>query len=123
MLAITFTRNACDEMKARLRRLLGHAVASNVVVLTIHSFCLRVLRRHLQELGGSFTYSGNDFTIASKREQVFLTFMILVIFAVDVLKSSVKLANFSPFPYTPLPTPSLSSCCSTPLHQDSNFLI
>ena len=71
VLAITFTRNAADEMKERLAK----AGQTGVLVLTIHSFCLRILREHLgslAECGGGEAYGGyvGDFTVASNREQV-----------------------------------------------------
>ena len=79
VLAITFTRNACEEMKARLKLFKG-----GVVVQTIHSFCMRLLRAHLPALSGFGEErlegaglgecAGLDghFSVANKREQVLM---------------------------------------------------
>ena len=46
ILAITFTNKAANEMKERITSLLGpHALGS--LVCTIHSLCVRILRRHI----------------------------------------------------------------------------
>ena len=42
ILAITFTRNAADEMRERLKKGCGSARGKGIVILTIHSFCLRL---------------------------------------------------------------------------------
>lgn len=43
ILGLTFTRNAAEEMRNRLKTLLGSA-AHRVMLLTIHSFCHYLLR-------------------------------------------------------------------------------
>lgn len=56
VLAITFTNKAATELKDRLSALLGPQ-AQNIWALTFHSACCRILRRDIERLGytGSFT--------------------------------------------------------------------
>ena len=57
ILAITFTNKAADEMKTRLRGILGEP-AGDIWACTFHKACVRILRRDADRLG--FT---NSFTI------------------------------------------------------------
>ena len=66
ILAITFTNKAAGEMKERVRNMLDLRGASPWVS-TFHSFCLRILRRHISELGFS-----NDFAIYDSQDQLTL---------------------------------------------------
>ena len=69
ILAITFTNKAADELKARLERALGD-VASDIWAMTFHSACVRILRRHIELLGytKSFTiYDSSDSQSVMKR--------------------------------------------------------
>lgn len=50
VLAITFTNKAAKEMKERVQALLGDMSAA-VQISTIHSFCVRLLREDIYELG------------------------------------------------------------------------
>ena len=61
ILAITFTNKAANEMKERVEKLLG-PLAYGTTVCTIHSFCVRILRRHIQALGypSSFVIMDED---------------------------------------------------------------
>ncbi len=62
ILAITFTNKAANEMKERLRTMLG-TVAEDVNAGTFHSVCVRILRRDIEKLGyeRSFTiYDADD---------------------------------------------------------------
>lgn len=61
ILAITFTNKAAREMKERVESLLGD-VAKAVNISTIHSFCVRLLREDILELGypRNFTILDSD---------------------------------------------------------------
>ncbi|GJL79127.1 MAG: DNA helicase [Nitrospinaceae bacterium] len=66
ILAITFTNKAAAEMKERVRKILGHT-DSSPWISTFHSFCLRILRRHISTLG----FPG-DFVIYDSQDQLSL---------------------------------------------------
>lgn len=51
ILAVTFTNKAANEVKERLRRLIGPA-AGGLWLGTFHSICLRILKRDIKHLGG-----------------------------------------------------------------------
>lgn len=59
ILAVTFTNKAANEMKARLKDLLG-PVADDLVMGTFHAFCARVLRRDGKHVGLEPTYTIYD---------------------------------------------------------------
>lgn len=61
ILAITFTNKAANEMKERIHRLLGDKGRA-VLVSTIHSFCVRILREDIGVLGWprNFTVLDSD---------------------------------------------------------------
>jgi len=61
ILAITFTNKAAREMKERIGRLLGPD-AENIWISTFHSMCVRILRRDIDRLGYSRTFSILDTT-------------------------------------------------------------
>ena len=66
VLAITFTNKAAGEMKERIRNMLGQGELFPWVS-TFHSFCLRMLRKHIAELGFS-----NDFAVYDAQDQLTL---------------------------------------------------
>lgn len=63
ILAITFTNKAAREMKERVESMLG-PIAHSVQISTIHSFCVRLLREDIREMG----YPRN-FTILDGEDQ------------------------------------------------------
>ncbi len=68
ILAITFTNKAADEMKARLENIVGDI--SEMWACTIHSMCVKILRRDIDKLGydKNFTiYDETDKDRAIKR--------------------------------------------------------
>jgi DNA helicase-2/ATP-dependent DNA helicase PcrA len=63
ILAVTFTNKAADQMKERVAKLLGGRVELRPGaphVSTFHSFCVSVLRRHIERLGYSRAFSIYD---------------------------------------------------------------
>lgn len=63
ILALTFTNKAANEMKERIRAIVGDKVASRLWMGTFHSIFLRILRRHAELIGfkPSFTiYDTSD---------------------------------------------------------------
>ena len=56
IIAITFTNKAAGELKERLERMLGPS-ANDIWASTFHSACVRILRRDIDRLGftSSFT--------------------------------------------------------------------
>ena len=51
ILAVTFTNKAAKEMLARAGKLLGSNAAEKPEISTIHSLCVRILRRHAPRVG------------------------------------------------------------------------
>ena len=60
ILAVTFTNKAADEMRERVRALLGANRTSEPLISTFHSFCVRVLRREICLLGYKRDFSIYD---------------------------------------------------------------
>lgn len=61
IIAITFTNKAAGELKQRLESMLGSS-ANDIWAMTFHSACCRILRRNIERLGytGSFTIYDSD---------------------------------------------------------------
>ena len=59
IIAITFTNKAAGELKERLERMLGPA-ANDVWASTFHSACVRILRRDIDRLGFSSSFTIYD---------------------------------------------------------------
>lgn len=60
ILAITFTNKAAKEMKDRVYSLIGD-VAENMWISTFHSFCVRILRREIEKIGYTNSFTIYDF--------------------------------------------------------------
>ena len=59
IIAITFTNKAAGELKERLERMLGPA-ANDIWASTFHSACVRILRRDIDRLGFSKSFTIYD---------------------------------------------------------------
>jgi ATP-dependent DNA helicase UvrD/PcrA len=64
ILAVTFTNKAADQMKDRVAALLEGRIGRLPHISTFHSFCVSVLRRHMERLGYT-----RDFTIYDEDDQ------------------------------------------------------
>lgn len=66
ILAVTFTRKASEEMRSRLRTLLGNT-ADKINIHTFHSLCLKILKENYKKAG-----LPSDFRIITKSEKELL---------------------------------------------------
>ena len=64
ILAVTFTNKAASEMAERVQGVLDSSLSTKPLVCTFHSYCVRLLRRHIKQLG----YPAN-FTIYARGDQ------------------------------------------------------
>ncbi|OGB74236.1 hypothetical protein A2V68_00505 [candidate division Kazan bacterium RBG_13_50_9] len=65
ILAVTFTNKAAEEMRERVKRLLGLRSDRAFIISTFHSLCVRILRREIESLG-----KRQNFTILDANEQL-----------------------------------------------------
>ena len=77
ILAITFTNKAAREMKERVHQMLDSS-SESPWISTFHSFCLRVLRRHIILLGYT-----NDFVVYDAQDQLSLVKQCMKTVSVD----------------------------------------
>jgi len=64
ILAVTFTNKAAREMQARSAAMLGKRNKTQPEISTFHSLCVRILRRHIRQLGYP-----SSFAIYDRRDQ------------------------------------------------------
>jgi DNA helicase II / ATP-dependent DNA helicase PcrA len=69
ILAVTFTNKAAQEMKNRVNNLVG----ANVWISTFHALCASILRRHVEALGYT-----NSFTIYDQTDQISVLKSVIV---------------------------------------------
>ncbi|MCM3317520.1 DNA helicase PcrA [Rummeliibacillus stabekisii] len=84
ILAITFTNKAGREMKERINNLLGQGTSERMWVSTFHSMCVRILRRDIDRIGYS-----KSFTILDTSDQL------------TVIKNALKELNIDPKRFDP----------------------
>jgi DNA helicase-2/ATP-dependent DNA helicase PcrA len=60
ILGLTFTNKAAAEMRTRISKRVGKTVGETIPLLTFHSFCLDVLKKHIHHLGYTETFSLYD---------------------------------------------------------------
>ena len=60
LLAVTFTNKAAGEMKSRLEGLVGEETTKLIWVSTFHASCARILRRDIERLGYSRSFTIYD---------------------------------------------------------------
>ncbi len=84
ILAITFTNKAAREMRERIDGLLGAGTQQSMWVSTFHSMCVRILRRNIDRIGYS-----KSFSILDSADQL------------SVVKSVLKQLNLDPKQYDP----------------------
>lgn len=63
IVGLTFTNKAAKEMRHRLEALIGPKIAKCVTLSTFHSFCMQILRKHIQALGYT-----RDFSLYDERD-------------------------------------------------------
>jgi DNA helicase-2/ATP-dependent DNA helicase PcrA len=69
ILAVTFTNKAAAEMAERVGSLLGGRTLRKPLIATFHSFCVRVLRRDIEELKIGGAGYKKDFAIYDETDQ------------------------------------------------------
>jgi DNA helicase-2/ATP-dependent DNA helicase PcrA len=84
ILAVTFTNKAAEQMKNRVASLLRSHRTSRPLISTFHSFCVRMLRRHIPALGYN-----NDFSIYDETDQL------------NIVKSCLKELSLDDKAYSP----------------------
>jgi len=69
ILAVTFTNKASGEMAERVGSMLGGRTLRKPLIATFHSFCVRVLRRDIEELKIGGAGYKKDFAIYDESDQ------------------------------------------------------
>lgn len=78
IMAVTFTNKAAMEMQDRINKLLDGVPGYRPIIGTFHSICVRILRKHLHELGME-----NNFVIYDSTDQKVLVKKILKSMQID----------------------------------------
>ncbi len=87
ILAVTFTNKAANEMKSRILKLLGRESDDSAMpnIGTFHSICVRILRKHIHELGYD-----NSFVIYDTADQQILMKRVLEECGIDAKQFNPK---------------------------------
>jgi len=97
ILAVTFTNKAAAEMAERVERLLGGRTLRKPLIATFHSFCVRVLRKDVEELKVGNAGYKKDFAIYDETDQQAVVKSIMKRLGLDdkQLKPSAVLSRIS----------------------------
>ena len=60
IMAVTFTNKAANEMRERVQHIVGPSRSAEPLISTFHSFCVRLLRREIHQIGYSRDFSIYD---------------------------------------------------------------
>lgn len=60
ILGLTFTNKAAQEMKERVGKIVSKEKAKHITLCTFHSFCMQILREHIERLGYTKRFSLYD---------------------------------------------------------------
>jgi DNA helicase-2/ATP-dependent DNA helicase PcrA len=60
ILGLTFTNKAAEEMRKRVAEMIDPTLAKEVALCTFHSFCMKILRREIHQLGYTKDFSLYD---------------------------------------------------------------
>jgi len=85
ILAVTFTNKAAGVMQSRLDELVGESTTKQLWAATFHATCARILRRNIEQLGYS-----RSFTIYDTMDQITLIREILKAFQMREEQSNPK---------------------------------
>jgi DNA helicase-2/ATP-dependent DNA helicase PcrA len=84
ILAVTFTNKAASEMGERVDRLLGHSSLAKPLIATFHSFCVRILRRDIEDLKVGGVGLTRSFAIYDENDQQALVKQVMRRMGLDI---------------------------------------
>jgi DNA helicase II / ATP-dependent DNA helicase PcrA len=84
ILAVTFTNKAASEMAERVDRLLSHTSLAKPLIATFHSFCVRILRRDIEDLKVGGVGLTRSFAIYDENDQQALVKQVMRRMGLDI---------------------------------------